>query len=52
MLTFNDLKNIDSYLMRQQAVVNQSPESKDLIEDLRNKIANTMNEIEVKVSTS
>lgn len=45
----NDLKNMDSILYKAQRITNDTPKNQELIEELRNIIANTLSKIKIKV---
>ncbi len=49
-LTFNDLKNIDFFLLERQKVVNIPQQHKDELKRLREKITNIMDLVKVKVA--
>ncbi len=49
MITGEDLSNIDFILSLQEGVINQSPERKKTIKDLRNKIHVEMKKFKIKI---
>jgi len=48
MLTANDLKNIDKILEIQERIVNQSKINKEIVSELRVKIAEELDNIQIK----
>ena len=51
-ITANDLKNIDGFLSDQQRIINLSKETKDLLQDLRIKIAKELDKVPIKIQRS
>jgi hypothetical protein len=49
MITANDLKNIDYFLMEQQRIINQPKNNKKVMNRLRDKISTELDKIKIKI---
>ena len=52
MLTVLDLSNIDKFLQNQESIINQPERNKEILSELRHKIAKELNKIQIKTEAN